>query len=172
MVEMEYKGGAAESDLPPVPLDEALYEQYTSIMDACFYAMRKALNIRPYEKHSYALETLPKLEENTFLLLNGGEIIGAVTCSANVIENLAINLNYQRQGYGRKLMEFAIGHMQRRGDSPIKLTVAKWNQNAIALYQSLGFEITKESAVEGVNTQDAGGHWRFAFTAAEGLRVR
>lgn len=172
MYEMEYKGGAVQSNLLLTPFDEKYYMQYKNLIDNCFCEMRKELNIQPYDKHSYSLEEPAKLKENTFLLLEGDEIICAVTCSANDIENVAVNVNYQRQGYGRKLLNFALNYMQTRGAAPIKLSVTKWNKNAVALYESLGFEITKESTIEGVNTKNADGNWTFEFMATEGLNIR
>lgn len=174
MYEMEYRGGAAESDLSPATFDEKYYERYKNLIDDCFYEMRKALNLRPYEKHSLALNDLGELIKqrgNIFLLLDGDEIVGSVSCFEK-IEDVAVNLKYQRQGYGRKLMKFALSYMQKRGDFPIKLTVTKWNKNAIALYKSLGFEIVKEATLEGVNTKDADGNWSFGFTTTGELNVR
>ena len=172
MYEMEYKGGAVESALPLVPFEEKYYEQYKNLADDCFYEMRKALNIRPYDKHSYSLDKPMELKENTFLFLNNDEIICAVTFSENGIKTVIVSLKYQRQGLGKKLMEFAISYMQNREISPIKLTVTKWNKNAIRLYESLGFAITKESIVEGVNTKDASGDWSFEFTETKGLDIQ
>jgi len=48
----------------------------------------------------------------------------------------------------------------------------KWNTKAIALYEKLGFEIVKETIVEGVSTGDADGNRTFAFTSTGGLSVR
>jgi len=172
MYEMEYKGGAVASTLPLVPFEEKYYEQYKKLMDDCFYEMRKALDIRPYEKHSYSLDEPTELKENTFLLLDDDEIICAVTCSETDIKNVAVSLKHQRKGYGRKLTEFAINYMQNRGDATIKLTVTKWNENAIALYESLGFVITKESTVEGVNARNENGDWAFKFKETKGLDVQ
>ncbi|MCL2320941.1 MAG: GNAT family N-acetyltransferase [Oscillospiraceae bacterium] len=170
--EMEYKGGTVKSDLSLMTFDEKYYEQYKNLIDDCFYEMRKALNIQPYEKYCDNFEELMKQKENVFLLLDGDKIISTVTCFKNEIGNLAVNLKYQRQGYGRKLMEFAISYLQKRGDSPIKLTVTKWNKNAIVLYKSLGFEITKEITLEGVSTKDTDGNWSFKFTSTGGLNIR
>lgn len=172
MYEMEYKGGGAESDLSLIQFEEKYYEQYKNLINDCYYEMRKALNIQPYEKFCTNLEELLKQKKNIFLLLGVDEIICAVSCFENEIGNVAVNLKYQRQGYGRKLMEFALRYMQKRGDSPIKLTVTKWNKNAIALYESLRFEVAKETTVEGVSTKDIDGNWTFEFTETAGLNLR
>lgn len=172
MYEMEYKGGAVQSDLTLIPFEKRYYEQYKKLIDDCFFEMRKALNIQPYGKHSNSLDELTKLSETTFLLLNGNEVICAFSRFGNEIGNVAVSLKYQRQGYGRKLMQFALSFMQKHGISPIKLTVTKWNKNAIALYESLGFEVTKGTTVEGVSTKDTDGNWTFEFTATGDLNLR
>ncbi len=172
MYEMEYKGDAVESNLSPIPLEEQYYEQYRNLIDTCFYEMRKALHIQPYGKYCDSLEEVMKQKENIFLLLKGDTIICAASCPENEIGNVAVNLRYQRQGYGRKIMEFALGYMQKRGDSPIKLTVAKWNKRAITLYEKLGFKIMKEATVEGISAKDADGNWTFEFTSTSGLHLR
>lgn len=173
MYEMEYNGSTVESDLPFIPFEEKYYKQYKDLIDDCFYEMRKALNIQPYNKFCGSLEEVMKKKENFFLLLEGDEIICSVSCLENEIGNVLVNLKYQRQGYGRKVMEFALGYMQKRGDSSIKLTVTEWNKNAIALYEKLGFEIIKETTVEGISTRDAfNGNWTFEFTETGGLNLR
>jgi len=172
MYEMEYKGGVTESNLPLILFKEKYYEQYKKLIDDCFYEMREALNIRPYEKHSNSLVEPKRLKENTYLLLNDEEIIGVFSFFENEIGNVAVNSKYRRQGYGRKLIELALSNMQKRRVSPIILTVAKWNKNAIALYKSLGFEIAKETIVEGVSTKDTAGNWTFEFTSTGGLALR
>jgi len=134
MYEMEYIGDRVESDLSLVSFEEKYYEQYANLMDDCFYDMRKALNIRPYEKHSYSLDEPTELKENTFLHFEDGEIVGAVTCSETDIRNVAVSPKHQQKGYGRKDTEFAINYMQNRDDTIIKLTATRWNKNAIALY--------------------------------------
>ncbi|MCL2400265.1 MAG: GNAT family N-acetyltransferase [Defluviitaleaceae bacterium] len=173
MYEMEYTGGRVESSFSLVPFEEKYYEQYVNLMDDCYYEMRKALNIRPYEKHSYSLDKPMELKKNTFILPgDNDEIIGAVTISETYIGTVAVGKKYQQQGYGRKLTQFAISYIQNCGDKTAKLAVAKWNKNAIALYKSLGFVITKESTVEGVNTKSKDGSWSFEFTETKGLDIQ
>jgi len=172
MYEMEYKGGIAQSSLSLVPFEEKYYEQYKNLMDDSFYEMRKALNIRPHEKHSYSLDGSMELKKSTFLLLHEDELICAVTCSETDIKNVAVSPKHQRKGYGRKLIEFAINYMQNRGDTTIKLTVTKWNKSAIALYESLGFVITKASTIVGVNTKNNSGDWSFEFIETKGLDIQ
>jgi GNAT superfamily N-acetyltransferase len=171
MYEMQYQGGLLDSDLSVITFDQEFYEKYKSLINSCYYEMRKELNIQPYGAFCAGLEELIEQKENIFLLMDGDEIIGTVSCGNNEISKVAVNLKYQRRGYGRRIIEFAIHYIQEQGNLPIKLTVTKWNKNAMALYESLGFEIIKEATVEGVSTKDDNGNWTFEFIRAEGLSI-
>lgn len=172
MYEMHYNGGTVKSNSVFIQFEEKYYEQYKNLINECFYEMRKALNIQPYEKFCDSLEELMKQKENIFLFLNGDEIICTVSCFEDEIRKMAVNLKYQRQGYGKKLMIFAINHMQAKGYRPIKLIVTKWNKNAIALYELFGFKVITETTVEGVSTKDVNGNWVFEFTETGGFNLQ
>lgn len=59
------------------------------------------------------------------------------------IEALYVAPNQQRSGTGKRLMDQAITWL---GDArPIALSVATYNQSAIAFYQQLGFEISEDA---------------------------
>lgn len=145
--EMEYKGGVLQPELKVIPFEEKYYDEYKKVYEDCFEEMRKALNSKPY-RDCYSLESLMKVKENTFLLFGSSGIIGAVTCLKNEIDDLIVNQKYQKQGYGTKLMKFAISHMQKRGDRAINLHVTEWNKNAIKLYEKLGFVTKKEKWID------------------------
>jgi len=171
MFGMEYRGGLITSQLQVVAFEPKYYGKYKFLINSCYYEMRRDLHIKPYGEYCDSLEELISKKENIFLLMDGDEIICAVSCAKNEISGVAVNLKYQHQGYGRKIVEFAISFLQQQGNIPIRLTVTKWNQNAVALYKSLGFETTKETTVEGANTKDSNGNWTFVFTSTGGLSV-
>ena len=171
MYEMEYSGGGKITDISPIPLSAEYYEQYKELVDKCYYPMRKALNIRPYDKHHYSLDELSELETNTFVLVEGGVVICSVTCNGGLIETLVVHPEHQRKGYGRRMIIFAINHIQQSGISPIRLTVSRWNENAAALYKSLGFEVVGVHMVKGNNTMDENGCWGFEFLETQGLDI-
>lgn len=75
-------------------------------------------------------------------------MIGAVGIYGNEIDDLIVRKKYQKQGYGKKLLAFAIVKMQEQNINPIKLHVAKCNENAVKLYEKMGFECVK---VEEIN---------------------
>ena len=183
MYEMEYRGVLLDSALPVITFEQNYYERYKDLINSCYYEMRKELNIQPFWGYCADLEELmeqtgqkeqngyKEQKKKVFLLMDGDEIICTVSCGKSEIGRVAVNIKYQHHGYGRKIMGFAISHMQKQGISPIKLTVTKWNKKAIALYESLGFEMIKDTTVEGVNTKDSSGNWTFAFISTGGLSV-
>jgi ribosomal protein S18 acetylase RimI-like enzyme len=169
MYEMEYKGGLLNSELSVITFEQKYYEKYKELINSCYYEMRKELNIQPYWGYCANIEELMEQKEKIFLLMDGDEIICTVSCVKNEISNVAVDLKYQHHGYGRKIVEFAISYIQKQDNSPIKLTVTKWNKNAIALYKSFGFKIIKETTVEGTSTKDINGNWTFEFISTDGL---
>ena len=61
------------------------------------------------------------------------------------LDSLAISANERNKGIGSKLLQSTIDHAQSKGFSQIKLEVIETNQNAIRLYERIGF---KESKVQ------------------------
>ena len=156
-----------QSDLPMVRLDETRHEQYQQLIDDCFFALRQQLNVQPYDKQSRALEPLPQLLEHTWLHLHGDDVVCAVSLPPNKIRNVVVHPRFQRQGYGRRLMHAALAQLQQRGDSPIRLNVAKVNHHAHALYESLGFVCVDEFVVHGENVRDEHGNVGFEESEQE-----
>ena len=55
---------------------------------------------------------------------------------------------YQGAGVGTMLLETLLGHAQETGIEHVWLTVERWNNPAIALYQRVGFETTNSERFE------------------------
>ena len=130
------------ADIDCIPFDERFIEEYKSFYNAAFYPMRKALGIKPYEWYSN-LEDIRALSSDIYLLTEGDELIGAVACYGNEVDDLFVSGKYKGQGYGRKLLYWAMDKIRASGYNDIVLHVAKWNENACKLYESAGFVITK-----------------------------
>lgn len=144
--EMEYKGERLQSDLQLIPFDCSMFDEYKSIYNECFYDMRKALNVESFDFLSSA-DQLKGKTKNIYVLYDK-DLIGAVGIYGNEIDDLIVSKKYQNQGFGKKLLTFAVAKMQKQNISPIKLHVAKWNENAVELYGNMGFECVK---VEEIN---------------------
>lgn len=130
------------ADICCIPFDERFIEEYKTFYNAAFYPMRKALGIKPYNWYSN-LEDIRALSSDIYLLTEGDELIGAVACYGNEVDDLFVCGKYKGQGYGRKLLYWAMDKIRASGYNDIVLHVAKWNENACKLYESAGFVITK-----------------------------
>ena len=149
IIAYEMKLNKSKVDAPNIsciPFPKPYFEEYKRIYNECFYDMRKALDIEPYDfLHDY--EQIVDKSADIFLLVDKEEIIGSVACYGNEIDDLIVNHKFQKQGYGKQLLLWAIQHIRERNDEPITLHVADWNQGAIMLYEKCGFEIVKAEKV-------------------------
>ena len=125
------------------PYTEDAYEEYRDLYNRCFRPMRQALG-------RYPLDCCPDRAalraEQIFLYRHKGALAGAVTIREREIDGLIVSPAWRRQGLGRRLLAFAVGHLQGQGGT-ICLHVADWNRPAIALYRSMGFVITHTEIV-------------------------
>ena len=137
--EMEYQYPTDQpSSIEMTQYSHAYQEQYKAIYNECYHEMREALGIEPFD----FIQDDSFFETGTdciYLLLQGEEIIGSVALKGDKIDDLIVSLKYQGQGYGRKILLWALSHIN---SERIILHVAKWNQKAIDLYRKNGFVIT------------------------------
>ena len=140
--EMQYdKAYVEKSDILCIPFESEYFQEYMRIYNECFFEMRKALDIQPYNfLHEY--KQIEEKVKDIYLLLNEGEIIGSVACYGNEIDDLIVNKKFQHKGYGKQLLLWALQRVREKNNEPITLHVAKWNNDALMLYKKVGFEIT------------------------------
>lgn len=81
------------------------------------------------------------------LHVNKDEIIDSVSCCGNEIDDLIVNKKFQNEGYGKKLLLWAMNNIRQSSNEPISLHVAKWNEKAVKLYKRMGFDITNVETV-------------------------
>lgn len=139
---MEYRGGYIVSPLRLRNYSAFDYEEYKRIYEECFRGMRTALQRFPVDCCA-SKEELERKKEKIYILMIDGKLIGSVAIYDNEIDDLIVEKNYQRMGYGEALLQFAISYMQSNCISPIVLHVADWNQGAIKMYIKNGFAIVK-----------------------------
>ncbi len=138
---MHYKGDKVNSDLILRNYISSDYSVYKRIYEECFFEMRTALELVPVNCCDSSEELLAK-SSDIFVLEKNGRIIGSVAIYKNEIDDLIVAKKFQRKGYGKKLLDFAVASMQESGISPITLHVADWNKSAVKLYLDNGFVIT------------------------------
>ena len=86
--EMQFHKKAIEpSRIQCIPFETSYFEEYMKIYNACFYEMRKTLDIEPYNfLHNY--EQIASKVHDIYLFVNENEIIGSVACYGNEIDDL------------------------------------------------------------------------------------
>ena len=139
--EMKYVNNRVEkSDIVCIPFEVEFFQGYMRIYNECFYEMRKALDIQPYNFLNEYNQIVEKVKD-IYLLLNQGEITGSVACYGNEIDDLIVNKKFQHKGYGKQLLLWGMQHIRAKSNEPITLHVAEWNNDAFMLYKKVGFEI-------------------------------
>ncbi len=145
--EMQYSGDdVISTDIVLISFQEKYYSEYERIYNECFYEMRKALDVQPYNFYSDFGQLKDKMKD-IFLFIKDEIIVGSVACYGNEINDLVVNREYQNQGIGQKLLLWAINHIRTYSNSPIVIHVAKWNEIALYIYERNGFVITKTEKV-------------------------
>lgn len=125
---------------------EVYFEEYKKIYNECFYEMRKALGIEPYNWYS-EYEQMADKAENIFIFLKDNQMIGSVACYGNEIDDLIVKKSYQKRGYGKQLLLWAMSNIRQDNNSEITLHVAEWNEGALGLYKKVGFLVRKKEKV-------------------------
>ena len=145
--EMKYARDTVEkSNIACVPFKPEYFQEYMKIYNECFYEMRKALDIQPYNFMSNYEQIIEKMKD-IYLLISDEEIIGSVACYGNEIDDLIVNKKFQHRGYGKQLLLWAMQYIRERNNEPIILHVAEWNKEALEIYKKVGFEITNVERV-------------------------
>lgn len=142
--EMKYTDGyVPPSNISCIPFDDKFFLEYMRIYNECFCEMRKALDIQPYHfLNSY--DQIADKVKDIYLLIKQGEIIGSVACYGNEIDDLIVNSKFQHRGFGKQLLLWGMQNIRERSNAPITLHVAECNNDALALYRKVGFEITAQ----------------------------
>lgn len=136
----------SEPEIDCIPFDEKYLEQYKTLYNAAFRPMREALDIKPYDWYGNDRAVLAKAN-SIHLLTEGDELIGSVSLTGNEIDDLFVNDSYRREGYGRKLLVWAMDQLAVQGAEEFVIHVAEWNEGAVRLYLDEGFQITKKEQI-------------------------
>lgn len=129
-----------------VPFDPKYIGQYKEQYNLAFYPMRKALDIRPYNWYS-TYDAILEKSSDIYLLTSADELLGSVACYGNEIDDLFVSSSHLRCGYGRKLLIWAMNHIASLGYDKMVIHVAEWNQGAVHMYITEGFEIVKKEII-------------------------
>lgn len=135
---MEYLHPVDENPtIEMIPYSPEYREEYKRVYNECYREMREALDIKPYDfiqDDSFFESGM----ENVYLLTDNGALIGSVAIISGEIDDLIVSREYQRHGFGRQILLWALEHIRSEN---VTLHVAEWNKKAVSLYKKTGFEI-------------------------------
>lgn len=120
-----------------IPYSSKFREEYKRVYNECFREMREALDIEPYDfiqDDSFFESGM----DNVYLLTDNKALIGSVAINGGEIDDLIVSREYQRHGFGRQILLWALEHIRSEN---VTLHVAEWNKKAVSLYKKTGFEI-------------------------------
>jgi ribosomal protein S18 acetylase RimI-like enzyme len=149
---LKYNGGKySEPVLNVKKYEDEYYIQEISLESESFSKLRKENNIAPHNWYLSASEsTLEKhrkkrllKRDNFYLFFEESEIVGAAIINNADINMLFVNVKYQGQGYGRKILEFAVNRGLEQNSNGVDIEVLANNEKALGLYTSTGFEIVQ-----------------------------
>ena len=115
-----YKEIIKSSNISCIPFEEQYFQTYMRMYNECFYEMRKALDIKPYNFLNNYKQVIEKIKD-IHLLVESGEIIGSVACYGNEIDDLIVNKKSQHKGYGKQLLLWAMQCIRKKSNEPITL---------------------------------------------------
>ncbi len=131
-------------DLNFVNYEDKYFNSYTKLIQEGFYELRKENDIKPYKcdfNEKYR-EYLLNNKSDIYLLLNKDHIMATVVVQNGYLDNIVVAPEYQGQGLGKKVTQFAINKaLEKVPAESIHLTVLTWNKKALKLYMDLGFEV-------------------------------
>lgn len=67
------------------------------------------------------------------------------------VGSVCVTAHRRSEGIGRQLMRLAEAWVQARGRSEVRLHVYAFNDAALALYQSLGYDVRSHSLAKGLH---------------------
>ena len=140
----------------PVSIDRNIEQRY-GIINGVDWRARKADHIR------LDAEREP---EGIFVLVVDDVVVGYITCWCNRlagignIPNLAIDVDFRGQGFGRRLIEHALRYFSEQCMTHARIETLDQNEVGKTLYPSLGFEEVARQVhycMELPSVEDAGG---------------
>ncbi|GKU27426.1 GNAT family N-acetyltransferase [Clostridium folliculivorans] len=120
------------------------YYQCQKISSEAFHKMRLLVGLEstlssPSEKQkSLYKENL----KNIFVLKQHNEIVAVSILDDNEIDSIAVAIDKQGKGYGKKLVSYSVNKLLDRGYEKVSLWVVEGNQ-AKDLYEKLGFKTVR-----------------------------
>lgn len=140
-----------ESNLQAVRYEDKYFYDKIRLESEAFSSLRREHDIKPYNWYlgasKEAIEDARKWtlenKEHIYLFFENNEIIGASMVKEAEIELLFVNVKYQKQNYGKKILEFTVNRGLEQKSSAVNLNALARNEKALKLYKNTGFKVVQ-----------------------------
>jgi ribosomal-protein-alanine N-acetyltransferase len=109
-------------------------------------AIEKSVHILPWTEETF--ETCFQSGYIGWVIELNQSIVGFVVISISESDchvlNISVSREHQHQGFGRKLLTFALEYAKNKGTRMAYLEVRRSNSHAISLYQKMNFHLVGE----------------------------
>ncbi len=130
------------------------YDECQKIFSEAFHKMRLLVGLEstlssPNEKQKNSYK---ENSENIFVLREDNKIVAISILDDNEIDGVAVAIDKQGKGYGKKLVSYSVSKLLARGCQKVSLWVVEGNP-AKFLYEKLGFKTDRmhEFAIKSIN---------------------
>jgi ribosomal protein S18 acetylase RimI-like enzyme len=144
--ELYYRGIIQPNvDIEFVPYEDKHYDQYIKLIQDCFYELRKENDIQPYSIPASHQDRENKFKNKDFIYVSfeNEQLVASIFVEDGNLDFIMVTPAYQGKGYGKKATQFGINKALSQDAKLIQLGALEWNTKAVALYESLGFEIVQ-----------------------------
>ncbi len=138
-------------------IDSISSDRWSEARDLRLMALKTeptAFGSSPEEEATFSEAEWRRRTANALFAISDGKLVGSITYFSGSkiktrhivhIHGVFVDPNYRSRGIGRKLLETALGLIQKNGDVvKIQLTVNSRRIPAVSLYRRLGFEVVGE----------------------------
>jgi len=120
--------------------EEKDYFEWDRICELAFYYMRQSIGMYPsffYTPVEWEREQFAKNKDNMFVMIVDNTIVAIGKINGNKISIVAVSIEHQSRGYGRKFVKFLANEIISRGEDKVILEVVKGNFAKKSLYPLL-----------------------------------
>lgn len=144
---MSYSGTYNHTtELTVSPYSDEWFETYVDCLNACFYDLREANDVTPFDcmsKDDVTRKDMLSIKDHVCIFQHEGKFVGSVYLNEGLIDDVIVPIHLQGKGYGKKIVQYAMNEALKNGIKTVRLDVLDWNKRAFQMYQALGFKTTQ-----------------------------
>lgn len=120
------------------------------LTDSIYEIYRESLSKKLFGNNNNFIDGLYDCDCIFFFWMSREELVSCVRCEISGSQALLYSLetapNHRGKGFGKSLVSSAVDYLIKQGITDIHTHIKKNNKISLSLHDSLGFEISKDSA--------------------------